>query len=174
MSLSQTYGNSLYALSKDEGMADEIFSDIKMIVRLFNENPDYLKILNTKFIPKDELLKILNEDFSDRINKYTLNFIKLLCEKHLISHIDECLKAYEILYNKDNKIEIINVTTAKPLDDILEKKIIERMETKTGKKILLKKHIDEKCIGGIIIDMEDVRIDSSVKSQLSKLKKDLI
>jgi F0F1-type ATP synthase delta subunit len=35
-------------------------------------------------------------------------------------------------------------------------------------------HVDKKCIGGIIIETDGIRIDSSIKSGLEDLKKALI
>ncbi len=168
------YGSSLYYLAKDDGITDIIFSELKEITKLFKENPDYVKILNSHQIEQDELINILNEDFRDNVNVYTLNFIKILSEKHIVHHIDECLKAYEKLYNIDNNIKIVKVITAKPISSIIEEKLIKKLSEKTGSKIVLRKLIDENCIGGIIIKMDGMIIDSSVKTSLLYLKKTLI
>ena len=161
MSAPQTYGASLYDLAKDEGMSREILVDLAGIVSLFNEHPD-------------DLMEILNEDFLGKVNRYVLNFLKLLSEKHSVHHIGECFKTYEKLYNEDNSIKIVNVTTAKPIGKHLEEKLLQKLEKKTGGKVVLKMHVDKKCIGGIIIETDGIRIDSSIKSGLEDLKKALI
>jgi F-type H+-transporting ATPase subunit delta len=66
------------------------------------------------------------------------------------------------------------VTTAKPLADELVDKLVKKLEEKTGGKIVLKERVDESCIGGIIIENDSMRIDSSVKTELSNMKKALI
>ena len=78
------------------------------------------------------------------------------------------------LYNEDNSIKIVNVTTAKPIGKHLEEKLLQKLEKKTGGKVVLKMHVDKKCIGGIIIETDGIRIDSSIKSGLEDLKKALI
>lgn len=92
MSAPQTYGASLYDLAKDEGMSREILVDLAGIVSLFNEHPAYVKILDSPQIERDDLMEILNEDFLGKVNRYVLNFLKLLSEKHSVHHIGECLK----------------------------------------------------------------------------------
>lgn len=174
MSIPKTYGKSLYELAAEESVAEEILHEIKNIAVLFKEHPDYVKILDSPQIDKDELMEILNQDFFGKINRYTLNFLKILCEKRMVHHVDECLKEYERLYNDDNNIKVVNVTTAKPLSGELAEKLVRKLEEKTGGKIVLKQRVDEGCIGGIIIETDGVRIDSSVKSELSNLKKALI
>ena len=119
-------------------------------------------------------MEILNEDFLGKVNRYVLNFLKLLSEKHSVHHIGECFKTYEKLYNEDNNIKIVNVTTAKPIGKHLEEKLLQKLEKKTGGKVVLKMHIDKKCIGGIIIETDGMRLDSSIKSGLEDLKKALI
>lgn len=173
MSKANIYGESFYTLAEKEGMADEILSELKSITELFKEHPDYVKILDSPQIEKDELMGILNEDFFGKVNRYTLNFLKLLCEKRMVHHIEECLEEYEKLYNEYNHIKVVSVTTARPMGEKLVEKLVEKLEAKTGGRIVLKKRVDESCIGGIIIETDGKRIDSSIKSELSDLKRTL-
>lgn len=174
MSVPKTYGSSLYDLAKEEGIAKEVFSELKDISVIFKNHPDYVKILDAPQIDRDELMEILNEDFFDKVNHYVLNFLKLLCEKHMVHHFDECFKTYVENYNRDNNIKVVNVTTAKPMGKIIEDKLIKKLEEKTGGTVVLNKRVDERCIGGIIIEIDGMRIDSSVKTGLDELKKALI
>lgn len=174
MSEAKIYGKSLHEVASEEGMAEEILSELLSIAELFRENPDYVKILDSPQIDRDELMEILNQDFFGRVKKYTLNFLKMLCEKRMVHHIEECVKEYERLYNEDNNIKVVNVTTAKPIKEEIVNKLITKLEEKTGGRIVLKRRVDESCIGGIIIEMDGRRIDSSVKSGLGQIKKALI
>lgn len=174
MSEAKIYGKSLHEVASEEGMAEEILSELLSIAELFRENPDYVKILDSPRIDRDELMEILNQDFFGRVKKYTLNFLKMLCEKRMVHHIDECVREYERLYNEDNNIKVVNVTTAKPMKEEIVNKLITKLEEKTGGNIVLKRRVDESCIGGIIIEMDGKQIDSSVKSGLGRIKKALI
>lgn len=174
MSIAELYGESFLELAHEEGIADIILSDLSDIAALFKKHPEYVKILDSPRIDKDELMKILNDDFFGKINHYTLNFLKLLCEKHIVHHLAECLEAYEDLYNKYNNIKTVNITTARPLGEDIVKRLVEKLEARTGGKIAVKKRIDESCIGGIIIEMDGKRIDASVKSELLNIRQALI
>lgn len=174
MSEEKTYGFSLYELAKEEGLSDEILEDLTEITAVFKENPSYPKLLNSPYVKHEERIKILDEDFKGRINRYTLNFLKILSEKHKIGCLDECFDVYTDLYNKDNNIKIVKVTTAKPLSNELFGKLQSKLEKKTGARVILKTRVDEKCIGGIIIETDGMRKDLSIKSGLEELKKALI
>lgn len=167
------YGSSLYALSKEEGLQEEILSELGYVLKLFQEHPDYVKILDSPQIDHGELMTVLNDDFFGEINRYTLNFLKLLSEKHMVHHLHECFKEYERLYNSENNITIVDVTTARPLKSELKNRLREKLESKIGGKIIIKEHIDESCIGGIIIETDEKRIDADIKTELDKIKRAL-
>lgn len=167
----KTYGVSLHALAREEGKEEEILSDLRCVSELFSKHPDYVKILDSPQIERDELMTVLNDDFFGRVNRYTLNFLKLLSEKHIVHHLQECLNEYEKLYNSENNIQVVDITTAKPVREDVLKRLAEKLEKKIGAKIVLKRHTDESCIGGIIIETGENRIDASIKTELDKMKK---
>lgn len=174
MLTAKIYGASLHSLAKEQGEAEKILSELRYISSLFKEYPDYVKILDSPRIGREELTEILNEDFSGKINRYTLNFLKLLCEKHMVRYIDECFKEYERLYNNDNNISVVTVTTAETLSEESAERLVKRLEEKTGGRVILKRRTDKSCIGGIIIETEGMKMDLSVKAELENIKRSLI
>lgn len=171
---SKIFGRSLYALAEEENVEDEIFADLKSVTLAFNEHPDYIKILDSPQIGRSDLMTVLNEDFFGRIHKYTLNFIKLLCERHMVYCIGECFREYERLYNEKHNIKIVTVTTARPLTDTLANKLSQKLEARLGGTVVLDKHVDEACMGGLIVEADGKRIDSSIKSELSMIRNEII
>lgn len=170
MSMAEIYCKSLYSLAYDEGKTELIYNDLKSVLSLFKENPDYVKILDSPQIGKSKQLGIIDEDFKGAVNEYTLNFLKVLCENRIVRCFDECFTVYEKQYNSDNNIKIVSVTTAKKLTPLLEEKLTKKLKAKMGGSIVLEKHVDETQIGGIIIETDGMRIDSSLKSELNNLK----
>lgn len=174
MSNAKLYGKALHTLAEEEGIAKELLLDLRGVTLAFKQHPDYVKILDSPMIEREDLMKILNEDFFGRINKYTLNFIKILCEKRMVHSLEECLEEYEVLYNERHNIKIAKVTTAKPLSAALADKLKKRLEEKTGSEITLQERVDEGCIGGIIIEVDGKQADLTIQTELKNLKEALI
>lgn len=174
MNIYREYSAALYSLAKDEGSEKKLLSELKSILDIFVKNPKYVKILDSPCIDRGELMGILNEDFFGRISRIALNFIKILCLEHMICHMDEFVREYEKLYFKDNDIKEVTVTTARPLEEKTEKALIEKLSEKFKCGIILKKVINSECIGGIILQSEDLTIDASIKSGLEKIRSALI
>lgn len=169
----RVYGESLYMIAKEEDITSSVFNELQSLDRLFAEFPDYAKILDSPQVSRHELTKIIDEDFAQRINKYTLNFLKLLGENHIAHCLHECFCEYKRHYKKDNNIKTVYITTAKPISKQLEQKLVERMQEKIGGEITLKTEIDESLIGGIIIKTDDMSIDASIKNEIENMKESM-
>jgi F-type H+-transporting ATPase subunit delta len=48
------------------------------------------------------------------------------------------------------------------------------MHEKTGVKVLLEESVDESLIGGFVLQVEDLRMDASVQTQLRRLHDELV
>ena len=56
----------------------------------------------------------------------------------------------------------------------LEDRIRTMIESRTGKKLLLKTEVDESLIGGFLLEVEDQLLDASVSHQLELIKRQFV
>jgi F-type H+-transporting ATPase subunit delta len=66
------------------------------------------------------------------------------------------------------------VTTAVPLPEDLEKKLNAELARLFAKKVLIRKRIDTGIIGGMYVMIEGKIIDRSLRSEIAKLRDDLL
>lgn len=165
----ELYGQSLYDLAVSENISDEILKEMETVKAIFADNPDYVTLLSEPSIPKKERLGLLDEAFGDSLQEYLLNFIKILVEKGLLRSFNGCFKRYRASYNSDHGIEDAVVTSAIPLKDDSFKQLQKRLESLTGKKIILKQKVDPGVLGGIRVELEDRLYDGTVKGRLKEL-----
>jgi F-type H+-transporting ATPase subunit delta len=64
--------------------------------------------------------------------------------------------------------------SAGPLDPAQVDSIRDRIESITGKSVILSEHIDKLVIGGFVVKIKDTVIDLSIKTQLDKLRAQLV
>ena len=57
------YGGSLYELAAEEGLSDVLMQQIGEVRKLFQENPDYVKLLMEQSIPKKERTDLIETAF---------------------------------------------------------------------------------------------------------------
>ena len=167
------YGGSLYDLAAEEGLETRILGELEEAVSLLKANPDYLRLLSTPSIPKQERCGLLDEALRGQVHLYVLNFLKILCEKGTLRELAGCARAYRVRYNQAHGILEATATSAVPLTQAQENSLHAKLETLTGKTIDLKTKVDPAVLGGIRLDIEGTELDGTVQNRLAALRKDI-
>ena len=165
------YGQSLYLLAKEEGLEAEILQQVKVLAECFAAEPDYLKLLASHDLPKQERLDILHRDFGEKVHIYVLNFLKLLTEKGYIRHFSDCCKAYVEQYNADKGILAVRAIAAVALTDGQKAKLKEKLTAMTGKTVDLRCKVDAAVVGGVRLQFDGQQVDGTVQGRLEEMEK---
>lgn len=171
-SLSLTYAKSLFALCEEENKADAVMQELREISSVMNQNLQYALLLDSPTVPLEERLSLIDTAFKGA-EEYVINFIKILCEKKCVHLFTDCVKQYEKIYNKERNIEIVTVITATELSDTLRKRLTDKLEKESGKKIILDLKVDKSLLGGIVLRTENSQTDASVRARLEAMRKTL-
>lgn len=165
------YGKALYDLAIGENLTEELLPQMEMVQKLFEENPDYIRLLLEPSVKKNERLSLLDKAFQGQIHLYLLNFLKLLTEKGLLRSYNGCYRKFRALYNKDHGITDAVVTSAVALDKEQTAKLHAKLEEITGKKVLLSEKVDPKVLGGLRVEIDGQLLDGTVKGRLADIRK---
>lgn len=171
--LSSAYADALFEIATEENKLDDILSQSVSIMEILNENHDFLKLLNTPTVTKEEKADFVDKVFKDKIDICLLNYIKVMIQRKDTQRLIDSFKTFEKMYNKHNNIEKAVATTAIPMSDELKDKLVAKLEKITGKKIILTNKVDESCIGGVILEFSDTQYNDSISQKLDTLKKQL-
>ena len=163
------YAQALYSLARDEGFDSQILSQLQTLDQSFAAEPDFLRLLAAPSLSKDERVRIIDESFRDKVHPYVLNFLKLLTEKGYARQFPACAKAYKALHNSDNGIVEVRAVTAVELTAPQKEKLLEKLQTLTGKQVELQTQVDTACMGGIRLDYDGKRVDGTVKNRLDSI-----
>ena len=166
----KTYGGALYDLARSEQLDDAILQDVSGVMTVFDANPDYMRLLCTPSIPKEERRGLLEEAFGAAVHPYVLSFMKLLCEKGALRELSGCARAYRLRYNEAHGILEATAVSAVPLTAEQTRRLHEKLEKVTGRHIDLKTKVELAVLGGIRLDIEGTELDGTVRSRLAGLR----
>ena len=166
----KTYGGALYDLARSEQLDDAILQDVSGVMTVFDANPDYMRLLCTPSIPKEERRGLLEEAFGAAVHPYVLSFMKLLCEKGALRELSGCARAYRLRYNEAHGILEATAVSAVPLTAEQTRRLHEKLEKVTGRHIDLKTKVEPAVLGGIRLDIEGTELDGTVRSRLAGLR----
>lgn len=164
------YGEALYELAQSEGLQDTILAELKALNESFRQEPDFIRLLSSHAIPKQERCKVLDDSFRGKINQYVLNFLKILTGKGYMHHFSHCCEAYTKHYNEDNNILSVRAVTAVPLSEKQSDALTQKLTRLTGKTILLDNRVDPTCLGGVRLDYDGQRLDDTISHRMDSIR----
>lgn len=164
------YGEALYELALSENLSDSILNEVKVLAESFQAEPDFLRLLCSPNLSKQERCQILDDSFRSKVHPYLLNFLKILTEKGYIRHFSDCSKAYEKLYNRDHNIVSVTAVTAVALNAKQFDALTQKLSRMTGKTVLLHNQVDSACLGGVRLDYDGQSLDGTVKNRLDTVR----
>ena len=164
------YGESLYDLAKEESLSQQIGQQLKVLQLSFRQEPEFIRLLASPNLTKQERCQILDDSFRGSVHIYILNFLKILTEKGYIRHFSDCCDAYAERYNQDNGILPVTAVTAVALSQEQSDKLSRKLSQLTGKTVELHNRIDPSCLGGVRLDYNGQRLDDTVSNRLDRIR----
>ena len=172
--ISKTYGEALFELAGEENKTDQFLEEVQMLSDGFKKNPELYKLLRHPKISKEEKIQVMEEICRDRVSRELTGFLTIIISKERNDQIDAIFDDF-IQRVKDAKgIGIANVVTAVKLSEIQKKSVEEKLlETTSYKEMEMHYSVDPKLIGGMVIRIKDRVVDSSIRTKLSEIEKQL-
>ena len=172
--LDRRYALALYQTAEEKGKVEEYLQDLRAIVKLINEDENFLQVIKHPQISTKNKKKLFINIFKGKIDEELLSFLLILIEKDRILYLEEKLIEMEKIHLERNNTLIANVKTVIPLLDDEKEKLRDILEKKYDKKIILKEEIDKSLIGGVFVRVGDHVIDGTIKSKIEEMKKSMI
>lgn len=173
--ISKTYGEALFELAVEENKISALVEEIQTILQVLKDNPEFLSLMTHPKILKEEKIKVMEEVFNGRVQKELVGFFKLIIAKDRYGEIESILNYFLDEVKKLQGIGVVYVTTAETLTLEQKRKVEERLLQTTGyKRLEMHYGVDKELIGGMIIRIGDRVVDSSVKTKLNELTRQLL
>ena len=173
--VSKVYGDALFEEAMEKNVLSQWYEEIGALRTIFLENPDLAQFLNHTQIIKEEKKKVVETIFFGKLSEGLLGFLVTVIEKGrqndmipICDYFTDRVKAYK-------KIGVVKVTSALPLSEDQKKRVEERLLETTGFVSLETEYaVDESLLGGLVIRIGDRVVDSSIKTRLEEIRRDLM
>ncbi len=167
------YGLALYSLASDSNSVSEYTNVSKQLIDLFKENPDFLNVLNSAFLPMERRKEILKDTIKGLDEEYLL-FLYIVLDHHRIMEIIDILEGYISFANESKGIKEGLVYSVTPLSRTQLDQLSKNLSKKLNKTVDLKNVIDKSLIGGLKVVLDGHIYDGSLKYQIEEMKAKLI
>ena len=175
LTANNSYSQALYELAVESKDLSKVEDEVNAIIKLISENPDFKNLIKDPTIKKNELLQVITTiskkfNISDIFNK----FLCFLVNKARMYYLEKILKDFLIISSNKKGEIIAKLKAAKKMNDDEINNIKKDLTENFGSNLKLNFEYDPSLIGGLIIQIGSIMIDTSIKSKLHKLETKMI
>ena len=172
MTAAGEYGRALFLITEEDGTSDKIISDVRVAEQILRDNPEYVRLLNSPAVAKEERVGLVGTAFG-RLDENLLNLIKILTERRSVQLFGKVAEEYYRLYDESRGIVRVEAITALPLTAAQADAITKKLSSSLNKTVVLKNTIDQSTLGGVKLRYGGVQLDGTVKTRLDKFEEAL-
>lgn len=165
------YSRALYSAARDNKCEDAVYKDMSATAAAFAHFPELRHALSSPAITDGEKIRLLKSAAGGKPCKQTQSFIEFVVGKKREDRFGSMARMYEEIYRSEKNIVVSKVTAAGEIDKKTLDSIKKFISGRSGSTVEVRTEIDPEIIGGFILDVEGMRMDASIKGQISKLYK---
>ena len=174
-STSKSYAIALYELSKENSEIDKVEDGMKSLGKLLNESPDFKEMILNPVVSKEDKKNVVfaiadKNNFSQVLKKF-LGFVAI---KNRLFFLNKIIDSFLNLVS-NNKGELkAKLISSKKLSPEEQDKIRTELSKDFKFPLNIGYEHDPDLIAGLIIQIGSVMIDTSIKTKLKKLEKNML
>lgn len=168
------YGDALFSLALEEERVGRFAEEITLAAQVFRDNEELMKLLNHPEIVKEEKTALVENAFRGRVSDEVLGFFHVVITKDRHNDLPEIFVHFLDRVRKYKKIGRASVTSAVELTKEQKAAVESRLLEVTDYRSFETDYVVKpEIIGGLIIRLDDRVVDSSLKTQLDTLCRQL-
>ncbi|MCR5754572.1 MAG: F0F1 ATP synthase subunit delta [Acetatifactor sp.] len=173
--VSKTYGEALFEIASEQGGLREWMEEVNALWQILTDNQEFDKMMKHPGIPIQEKVQILKNVFEGQIREELLNFLMIVITKERYAQLNAIFRYFIDRVKETEKIGVAYVTTAIELNKAQKDAVTDRLLATTSYESMeMHYKVDTALIGGMKIRVGDRVVDSSIRSKLDEMTKQLL
>ena len=174
-STSKSYAVALYELAKENSELSNAEDGMNGLKKLINDNFDFKEMLLSPAVGKEEKKKIMFEIANQyNFSQILKNFLGFVTIKNRLFFLDQIIDSFlNIISINKGELKAKLISSKKLLPDE-QKKSQNKLSEGFKSPLNINYEYDPDLIGGLIIQIGSVMVDTSIKTKLKKLEKNMI
>jgi len=171
--ISKRYAKALFDHAYDLGEETLLYHRMQVLEALWRRMPKLKNSLKSPMIPVETKIDLLKNATGKNAEQSWIDFIDLIVANHRTEAIYMIALSYQMIYRTKKRISVVHLVSAKKMSAMALDRMRRFTEQKTHGKVEFSNHIDPSLVDGFIYQLDDLRIDASVKGQLKLISRRL-
>ncbi len=167
--LAQVYARSLFEVAREQSKLDVLREQLGQFADAMKQNRELELFFFSPYFSTSEKQAGL-ERLLDGAEARLMSFLNLLIENHRMPVIYRVRREYERLWERENRLLPVVLTSAVELDEQTVKDLGERIGERTGNTVALTTEVRPEIIGGIVVRVGNSILDASIRNRLEQLR----
>lgn len=169
--LAGRYATALFELAEADKKLDDVAGDLQQLGAMIDGSEDLTRLIKSPVMSRDDQVNAMGAiseaaEFAD----LTKNFVGVVADNRRLFAIPNIIKAYQALLAASRGEATAEVTSAAKLTAAQMKSLEDALKKAIGTKVQIDQRVDESLLGGLVVRVGSRMIDSSLKTQLQKMR----
>lgn len=171
----KVYGDALFELAVEHQMTDQLYEEAGAVKKLLLGNENLNQVMDHPGISRQDKTEMMVKILDGRVSKEMVGFLRIILEKDRYSETKAMLDYFEARVKDYKKIGVVYISTPMEVKEIQKKQIEEKiLATSPYETLECHYSVEPELMGGMVIRIKDRVVDSSLKTQLAHMSKDLL
>ena len=171
--VADVYAAALFSVATESGTVASVCEELEEIVRLQNTDKDFATFMAAGSIDCDRRAASLEKLLRGRLSDAVLNTLLIMNRNGRSALVEYVLRRFVIRQQTAAGEVEVRATSAVELDEQQRNKVTERAAGLSGRTPIMEWAVDPKIIGGLVLQIGDLRYDNSVRQQLAAVRSSL-
>jgi F-type H+-transporting ATPase subunit delta len=168
--IATVYARSLFEVAMDQDSLDRVREEIGEFADALSETHELRTFFFSPYFSTQEKKDGLERAVTGA-DAAVLNFLELLIEKHRMPAIFRIRARLDALWERENQLLPVQITSAVELDKDIVKELGDRIAEQTGRKVELTSSVEPEILGGIVVQVGNSVLDASIRNRLDRLRR---
>ena len=175
MTTASRYSLALYELSYEENSLEEVEGHSNLFLKLIQESQDLNSLIKDPTNSVEDLNNVLSKIADTyNLNKLLIKFLSFLISKRRFFFVQLILQDFVNTCSQKRGEVKAELISSKELSNDQIDKIKNDLSQNFNSKIKLDYKFDKSLIGGLIIQVGSIMVDTSIKNKLQQIENKMI
>jgi F-type H+-transporting ATPase subunit delta len=169
------YAEALVNVAATQGSVDGVLESLDEILeKVVRLHPELSSIFGSPTLAQSDRDRLLVRLFGQSVEPLVLNFLRLLNRSHRLDLLPAITRHAHESWDRRQGRKVVLVRSAVPLDESQQARLSSQLRALTASEPVLKLEVDPSLIGGLLVQVGDQVYDCSLRSQLERLRRQLV
>jgi len=168
--LAEVYARSLFEVAVGQERLEEVRDQIGQFADALEGERELAIFFFSPYFSSQEKKDGLHRAV-EGADEIVANFLELLIDKHRMPVIFAIRRRLDVLWERENKVLPVQITSATQLDEQTVKRIGDRIGQETGRHVELTAQVEPAILGGIVLRVGNQILDASIRARLDRLRR---